>query len=97
MLHAVFYLPLLYVLFFEPELTKAPTLADSGVKLIFLVSIPLCIGIFLWFWALYDWGTRSFTRGARIAWLLTLISTLYIGATIYFIAIGFRSRESSVR
>jgi hypothetical protein len=92
-----FYLPLLYVLIFEPDLARPYTFAEIGPKLILLIFFPICLGIVLWFWALYDWGTRHFTPIARIAWLLTLISTLYLGATIYFLAVGLRSPETSVR
>ena len=88
-----FYMPLLYVFFFEPELARADTFAEIGLRQYLLVFFPPVLGLVLWFWALYDWGTRRFPRWAKIAWLLALIITLYLGATIYFLTVGWREPQ----
>jgi cell division protein FtsW (lipid II flippase) len=47
-------------------------------------------GIVLWFWALYDWGSREMRPVQKFLWLLLLIFTMGFGAIIYFAFVGHR-------
>lgn len=88
-LSGLLYLPIVYLLFVDPFGAK---MYDH---LLLLFLIPLA-GTVLWFWALYDWGTRSFRKWARLTWLIVLIITMYLGATIYFLAVGLRERRKAL-
>ena len=90
----IFYLPLIYVFLFEPNLARSYTFAEIEPRIFFLIFLPPIFGIILWFWALYDWGTRDFKPSVRLAWLLGLILTMYFGATIYFLVVGFKEPQS---
>lgn len=91
----IFYLPLIYVFLFEPNLARSYTFAEIGPRIFFLIFLPPIFGIILWFWALYDWGTRRFKPSVRLAWLLTLVLTLYFGATVYFLAVGSKEPQTT--
>ncbi len=93
-LAAIFYLPLGYVIIWEPELARSYTLQEIGMRQLLLVFTPPLAGLWLWFWALYDWGTRSLNRWPKLIWLVLIVVTIYIGATAYFITVGLRERPN---
>ncbi len=56
------------------------------------VFISPTAGLVFWLWSLWDWGNQHFTTRNKALWLILLLTTLWIGSTLYFLAMGFKSR-----
>jgi cell division protein FtsW (lipid II flippase) len=82
---------LLYVAATIPNADMPQTLEEFESRHVWLVVAPVS-GIVLWFWALYDWGTREMAGIPKFLWLLLLIFTMGFGAIAYFAFVGHKPR-----
>ena len=93
LLSGSFYLSVVYFSFFDPNPEKTTyLLSEIGSGELLLHVFPALVGTVLWFWAMYDWGARSFKRWAKITWLVLLLMTWQFAATVYFLSVGLRRR-----
>lgn len=50
-----------------------------------LFFVPLCLlGTIFWIWMLVDCATKENDQGSKIAWVLIILFTHFIGALVYF-------------
>ncbi|MCZ6623540.1 MAG: hypothetical protein O7B35_04820 [Deltaproteobacteria bacterium] len=94
LLAAVFYSLAYYITFVNPTYASWNISDGFGIKAL-VFFMPLASALSLWIWGLYDWGTRTLTKGRKIIWLLVILATVQFGATLYFLVVGLKPREDS--
>ncbi len=94
-LAALIYFPLVYMIFIDPSAGRPHLIPDDWRPEDLWVFVSPLSGFILWIWSLWDWGNRSLkTKWHKFAWLFLLLSTLYLGSTVYFLSVGLKERAS---
>jgi cell division protein FtsW (lipid II flippase) len=87
---------LFYIAATFPNADMPQRLEEFKAKHVWLFVAPTS-GIILWFWALYDWGTREMGGGQKFLWLLLLIFTMGFGALVYFAFVGLQLDSRAIK